>query len=151
MTAGAYVPARGLPAPGRRRRRARRAATGRAPEHHELWVQRCAACGTWQWGPEWICHHCHSLRPGLGAGAEPAGASTPGSGSGTRCTRPWATPAPTSSCWSSCPHAGDVRMVGNLLGDPLQPVAIGDPVRAAFEDHDDAEVPYTLVQWELLG
>ena len=23
-------------------------------------VQRCNDCGGWQWGPEWICHHCHS-------------------------------------------------------------------------------------------
>ena len=28
---------------------------------HELWVQHCAGCGTWQWGPEWICHHCHTF------------------------------------------------------------------------------------------
>jgi uncharacterized OB-fold protein len=47
------------------------------------------------------------------------------------------------------PDAGGVRMVGNLLGDALQPVEIGAPVVAEFEDHDDAEPPYTLVQWRL--
>ena len=25
-----------------------------------LKVQRCGACNTWQWGPEWLCHHCRS-------------------------------------------------------------------------------------------
>ena len=25
-----------------------------------LMVQRCKACDGWQWGPEWICHHCLS-------------------------------------------------------------------------------------------
>jgi hypothetical protein len=40
-------------------------------------------------------------------------------------------------------------MVGNLAGDPLQPFEIGDRVRAVFEDHNEAEVPFTLVQWEL--
>ena len=45
------------------------------------------------------------------------------------------------------PEAGGIRMVGNLVGDPLQPFAIGDPVEAVFEDHDDAETPFTLVQW----
>jgi len=25
-----------------------------------LRVQRCNACQGWQWGAEWICHHCHS-------------------------------------------------------------------------------------------
>ena len=28
---------------------------------HELLVQRCNACRGWQWGPEWICHHCLSF------------------------------------------------------------------------------------------
>jgi uncharacterized protein len=45
------------------------------------------------------------------------------------------------------PHAGNVRMLGNLLGDPRQVVTIGTPVEAVFEPHDDAKVPFTLVQW----
>ena len=32
--------------------------------NHQLWVQRCRACGTWQWGPEWLCHECHSFDVG---------------------------------------------------------------------------------------
>ena len=27
---------------------------------NDLRVQRCDACRGWQWGPEWICHHCHA-------------------------------------------------------------------------------------------
>ena len=42
------------------------------------------------------------------------------------------------------PDAGNVRMVGNLLGDPQQDVKIGDAVSAAWEDHEDV----TLVQWQ---
>ncbi len=30
-------------------------------EREELWIQRCKACATWQWGPEWICHQCLSF------------------------------------------------------------------------------------------
>jgi uncharacterized OB-fold protein len=45
------------------------------------------------------------------------------------------------------PHAGGVRMVGNLLGDPRQEVPIGAPVDAVFEPHDDATPPFTLVHW----
>ena len=26
-----------------------------------LMIQRCSGCGLWQWGPEWICHSCHSF------------------------------------------------------------------------------------------
>ena len=36
------------------------------------------------------------------------------------------------------PHAGNIRMLGNLLGDPRQEVTIGAPVEAVFEPHDDA-------------
>jgi uncharacterized OB-fold protein len=45
------------------------------------------------------------------------------------------------------PHAGGVRMIGNLLGDPRQPVRIGAPVTAVFEHHEDGVSPYTLVNW----
>ena len=43
------------------------------------------------------------------------------------------------------PHADNIRMVGNLLGDRRQEVPIGAAVHADFEDHDG----YTLVQWAL--
>ena len=45
------------------------------------------------------------------------------------------------------PDAGNVRMVGNLLGDPMQEIRIGAEVEAVFEHHDEAEPAYTLVQW----
>ena len=45
------------------------------------------------------------------------------------------------------PHAGGLRMVGNLLGDPLQEVRIGAEVQGVFEHHPEASQPYTLLQW----
>ena len=47
------------------------------------------------------------------------------------------------------PQAGEVRMLGNLLGDPRQAVEIGAEVEAVFEHHPDADPPYTLLQWRL--
>jgi hypothetical protein len=38
-------------------------------------------------------------------------------------------------------------MIGNLLGDPRAPIEIGAEVTAAFEPHDDAKPPFTLVHW----
>ena len=35
-----------------------------ATHRGELLVQRCKKCSTFQWGPEWICHRCHSLNLG---------------------------------------------------------------------------------------
>ena len=44
-------------------------------------------------------------------------------------------------------HAGGVRLVGNLLGDPMQAVTIGTDVEGVFEHHSDSNPPYTLLQW----
>ena len=41
------------------------------------------------------------------------------------------------------PDAGGVRVLGNLVGDPTQPVSVGLAVDAVFEHHDG----YTLIQW----
>ena len=116
---------------------------------HELWVQRCRVCATWQWGPEWLCHACHSFDVGWDE-------VTPQRGRIYSWERPWhpvhaalADGVPYTVLLVELPHAGGVRMVGNLTGDALAPFAIGDEVTAVFEDHDDAEVPYTLVQWRL--
>ena len=48
------------------------------------------------------------------------------------------------------PDAGNVRMLGNLLGDPKQDVPIGADVEAVFEHHNDAQPPFSLVQWRLV-
>jgi len=45
------------------------------------------------------------------------------------------------------PAAGGVRLVGNLLGDPMQAVTIGADVEGVFEHHSDSNPPYTLLQW----
>ena len=42
-------------------------------------------------------------------------------------------------------------MVGNLLGDPEQPLAIGQPLTPVFEDHMGTNVSYTLVHWRTTG
>ena len=46
------------------------------------------------------------------------------------------------------PSAGNVRMIGNLLGDTHQPVPIAANVRAVFEHHDHGESSFTLLQWQ---
>jgi uncharacterized OB-fold protein len=120
-----------------------------AARDSRLVVQRCGACQTWQWGPEWICHRCHSddLRwPEV----EPRGRIY----SWERTWHP-THPAlrghtPFLAVLVELPQAGNVRMIGNLLGDPLQDVQIGTEVVAEFEHHSDANPPYTLVQWRIV-
>jgi uncharacterized OB-fold protein len=114
---------------------------------HKVRVQRCADCQTWQWGPEWICHNCHSFNLDW-VEVEPRGRIY----SWERCWYP-VHPAlreagPYIVVLVELPHAGNIRMVGNLLGDPEQEVVIGSDVEAVFEDHDTADPPYTLVHWQ---
>jgi uncharacterized OB-fold protein len=119
-----------------------------AVKRHELVVQRCNACQTFQWGPEWVCHHCHSFDMGW--------AQVSGRGRIYSWERPWhpVHPAlvgqgPYLVVLVELPDADNVRMVGNLLGDPMQEVTIGREVQAVFEDHPDKDA--TLVQWEVVG
>jgi len=115
---------------------------------HELRVQRCRTCQTWRWGPEWICHSCHGLDTDW-IPVEPVGRIY----SWERVWHP-VHPAlveavPYVIVLVALPHAGHVRMIGNLAGDPRRAVAIGARVRAVFEDHGEAKTPYTLVQWKI--
>ena len=111
-----------------------------------LLVQRCAACGTWQFAPEWICHQCRAF--------DPAWVEVAPRGRIYSWERVWhpahpalASHGPYLAVLVELPHAGGVRMVGNLLGDPQQEVVIGCAVRGVFEHHHEAQPAYTLLQW----
>lgn len=115
-----------------------------AARRHELVVQKCNNCGGFQFGPEWICHRCRSFDLGW--------ERVSGRGRIYSWERVWhpVHPALKNACpylvvLVELPDADNVRMVGNLLGDPLQPVEIGSEVEAVYEDHPDQQV--TLVQW----
>lgn len=116
---------------------------------HELRIQYCEGCSNYQWGPEWICNVCHSFDIGWKT-VSPTGRIY-------SWERPWYPVHPTLRervpyviVLVELPHAGNIRMVGNLLGDPEREIVIGSEVEAVFEDHDDGEPPYTLVQWRLI-
>ena len=117
----------------------------------EVRVQRCRACRNWIFTPEWICHHCQSFDLAWET-VEPVGRIF----SWTRVGRglgPLAPHAPYLTVVVELPKVGYIRMVGNLLGDPHQPVEIGAEVRGVFEHHaatsDPPRPAYTLLQWRL--
>jgi uncharacterized OB-fold protein len=117
---------------------------------HELWVQRCRACAGWQWGPEWICHRCRSF--------DLEWAQVPPRARIYSFERVWhpvhpalAEGVPYIIVLVEYPDHDGIRMVGNLLGDPEQPVPIGASVEAVFEDHEDGDPRYTLVHWRVAG
>lgn len=115
----------------------------------ELHLQKCLDCGRFQWGPEWICHRCHgdhlTYEP-----VKPRGVIY----SYERVWHP-VHPAlkeqgPYLIVLVALPHADDVRLVGNLLGDPRQAVTIGASVAGYFEHHLDVEPAFTLLHWMLV-
>ena len=111
-------------------------------------VQRCRACDHWQWGPEWICSECASFDVGWDEVPPVQGEYRGEIFSWERVWHPTdrglADAVPYVAVLVSLPTAGDIRMLGNLLGDPRAEVTIGTAVRAVIEAHDG----YSLVQWE---
>lgn len=112
-----------------------------------LLVQRCEHCGCWQFGPEWICHGCLAF--------DPSWVEVRPSGRIYSWERVWhpVHPAlkdrgPYLAVLVELPDAGHVRMVGNLLGDPMQEVTIGADVVGVFEHHPDAGSPFSLLHWQ---
>lgn len=115
-----------------------------------LTIQRCKSCGGWQWGPEWICHRCLSFDMGWEK-VEPRGRIF----SWERVWHP-VHPAlkghgPYIVALVELPHADNVRLIGNLVGDPQQTVTIGAEVEGVFEHHPNASTPHTLLQWRTVG
>jgi uncharacterized OB-fold protein len=143
MTDTKYYLPEGLPTP-RPQRSGLDKEYWEATKRHELVVQSCKSCGVIQWGPEWICHKCHS--------AEMGWQKVSGRGRLFSWTRSWnpVHPALREACpyivvVVQLPDADNLRMVGNLLGDPKIDPPFDAEVEAVFEDHPDA----TLVQWRL--
>jgi uncharacterized OB-fold protein len=117
-----------------------------ALNQHKIVVQRCNSCGNLQMEPEWLCYKCHSFDRGWH--------QVSGKGRIYSWVRIWH-PVPTALkevcpflvVLVELPDANNLRIAGNLLGDPQQEVQIGAPVEAVFEDHKDKG--YTLLQWRL--
>ena len=120
----------------------------KAATENRLVLQRCSDCGTYQWGPEWTCHNCCSENLFF--------EEIPPLGRIYSYERVWhpvhpalAEQGPYIVVLVEFPNHDSARMVGNLLGDPLQEVKIGGSVEAVFEHNAEGENPYTLVQWRV--
>jgi uncharacterized OB-fold protein len=111
-------------------------------------VQRNPRTGVYQWPAQWICHDDQ--------GFDVDWVEVAPKGVIYSWTRVWHPVHPVLSEHGpyivvivEMPHAGNIRMLGNLLGDPAQTVPIGAAVEGVFEHHEDCQPPYTLLQWRL--
>ena len=118
--------------------------------NERVMVQRNPVTGVHQWPPQWIAYDTQTFElEWVDVGAK---------GVIYSWTRVWHPihPALTDAgpyliVVVELPQAGGIRMLGNLVGDPRQDVVIGAQVDAVFEHHNDAEPPFTLVQWRAVG
>lgn len=115
---------------------------------NRLLVQRCPACGTMQFAGEWICHRCHAF--------DPPWVEVPARGRIYSWERIWhpvhpvlVGHVPYLVVLVELEQAQGIRMLGNLLGDPMQAVTIGAEVEGVYEHHDEGDSPYSLLQWRL--
>lgn len=117
----------------------------------KLMVQKCKGCGQHQFGPEWICHNCNSF--------DLDWVQVEGKGRIYSWERAWhpVHPAlralegePYITVLVELPHADNIRMIGNLLGDRRQDVVIGSEVEVVFEHHTDNDPPYSLAHWKVV-
>ena len=112
----------------------------------KLLLQRCQSCERWQWGAEWVCHRCRSF--------DLTFEETEATGIIYSHQRVWHPVHPALNehgpfviVLVELPHADNVRLVGNLIGDPHQSLDIGAPVTGFFEHHLDNDPVFTLLQW----
>jgi uncharacterized OB-fold protein len=117
-------------------------------QQNRLLVQRCAHCRTWQFGPEWLCHRCHSFEVRW-TEVEPRGRIFSWERAWSPAHKALREHGPYLAVLVELPEAGNVRMVGNLLGDPLQAVTIGAGVEGEFEHHPESQPPYSLLHWRI--
>jgi len=111
-----------------------------------LLLQRCNGCNGWQWGAEFVCHRCHSF--------DLRYEETKPDGIIYSHQRVWhpvhpalAEQGPYIIVLVELPHADNVRVVGNLIGDPMQPLVIGARLHGVFEHHPEDDPAHTLLQW----
>ena len=134
-----YLPGLALPAPARD---GVDAPFWQGATEHRLVLQRCRQCGRFQMPPEWICHHCHAWdldwQEVEGTGVVHSWMRVHNASHPALADR-----VPYLVVVVEVTSADNVKLLGNLLGDPDQAVGIGDVVSVVFEDHDDA----TLIQW----
>lgn len=106
-----------------------------AAANHVLAVARCSVCDKFSIPPDVVCQHCHSTEPGF--------TFVPVSGRGV--VRSWTVMhqsfvpgfddlIPFVLVDVELDEQHDLRTIGRLLDGPDAPLAIGVPVRVAFED-----------------
>jgi uncharacterized OB-fold protein len=114
---------------------------------HELRVQVCASCGRSRTPATDICPHCQSIESTWQL-VEPAGRIHSWSRVWHAALPSLADRVPYVIAWVEIDdHPDRPRFLGNVLGDPEAPLAMGDRVVGVFQDRPDG----TRLNWARAG
>ncbi|WP_354700123.1 hypothetical protein DSM112329_00386 [Paraconexibacter sp. AEG42_29] len=112
-----------------------------------LLLQRCGACATWIWGPQWVCPRCRTLEPGWD--------EVPLRGTVYSWTRTWQPFVPSFkehlpyvTLLIELPDAGGRRILGLLIDDDgtTDPV-IGEDVAGVIQPASDVTSGVPVLRW----
>lgn len=112
----------------------------------ELRLQRCGSCRTWIWGPQWLCAHCHTFDPDWVA-VEAVGTVFSWSRSRFAFIPELAEHLPYVTVLVELPQAGGRRVLGLLLDEDTEALAIGAAVTGVIEKPAGSEWP--VLRWRL--
>lgn len=112
-----------------------------------LALQRCGACATWIWGPQWACPSCRTLEPGWD--------DVPLRGTVFSWTRTWQPFVPQFrellpyvTVLVELPDAAGRRVLGLLLGDPGTDPVIGERLTGVIQPASDLTGGVPVLRWE---
>ncbi len=109
-------------------------------------IQRCDGCGTWIWGPQWLCGTCHRFDPSW-VEVEPRGVIY-------AWTRTWQPFAPEFSAVTpyvtvlvELLDAGGRRLLGLLADDQSADPVIGAAVEGVIQPPSPATTGHPVLRW----
>jgi uncharacterized protein len=114
----------------------------------DLRIQRCAACQTWIWAPQWRCASCGGWELGWETVAQEGRIF-----SWTRCWHAFAPVLkdhlPYVAALVELPEAGNRRLLGMLVG-PTDRLRIGADVRGVIQAASDLTNDQPVLRWRLV-
>ena len=108
-------------------------------------VQQCSDCGTRQWYPREMCHHCHSFNVGW-AEVDPRGTVYSYAVQHQKTGSKFDEDLPYAVLVVELDGAPEVRLTGRLVTDPAEAVEIGTPVVGEFLE---VNPDITILNWRL--
>jgi uncharacterized OB-fold protein len=109
-------------------------------------LQRCEGCGTWIWGPQWLCPNCHRFDPAW-VEVEPRGRIFSWTRTWQGFAPEFADVLPYVTVLVELPEAGNRRLLGILLdADEAEP-AIGQEVEGVIQPPSERTSGMPVLRW----